>query len=78
MATIGYCIRCGAVGIPEMKREGSSRLELILFFLLIIPGLIYSIWRDYQPRVVICPFCKQFNCMIPAGHPLARKALRNQ
>jgi hypothetical protein len=40
-----FCTRCESVARPKRRAEGSSILELILWLLLIVPGVIYSLWR---------------------------------
>lgn len=39
------CTACGYVGEPTTATKGSFGVELVLWLCLIIPGLIYSIWR---------------------------------
>ncbi len=51
-----FCTYCGSVGSPEFRREGSDGLELLLWLLFLIPGIVYSIWRNSAVRWV-CPSC---------------------
>ena len=39
------CHVCGHEGKAKIVKEGSSLVELALFFFFIIPGIIYSMWR---------------------------------
>ena len=68
------CTNCGFVGRPRMTVQGSGCVELALWLLLIIPGVIYSVWRlpSKQPA---CPNCSAPNSMIPAHSPRAREIL---
>ena len=40
------CTKCGHVGKPKKKVKGSIFIEIILWLMLIVPGLIYSIWKE--------------------------------
>jgi len=51
------CPQCGFEGQSETFTKGSFGLELVLWFLFIFPGLIYSIWR-LSSRYKGCPSCK--------------------
>jgi hypothetical protein len=39
------CTRCGVVDRPQRVAQGTFGMEFLLWCLLIVPGLIYSIWR---------------------------------
>lgn len=52
------CTTCGCVGEPATPKRGSSGLELVLWLCLIVPGLVYSIWR-LSSRYEACPSCGQ-------------------
>ncbi len=67
-----YCPHCGTTGIPVKAIRGSFATELVLWLLLIIPGLIYTTWR-LTTKGDACPACGQAG-MIPADSPKARKA----
>jgi ribosomal protein L37E len=64
------CKNCGFKGYPIKKTEGSIAIELVLWLLCLIPGIIYSIWR-LTTRKEVCPMCGQPG-MIPANSPLAK------
>lgn len=51
-----HCSDCGHTGHPEETYKGSIRTQIILWFMLIIPGLFYSMWRQGTRRR-ICPHC---------------------
>jgi hypothetical protein len=65
------CTQCGYVGRPTRVTKGSIAIELVLWLFLIIPGLVYSIWR-LTSRFDACPACKQ-PTMIPTDTPVGRK-----
>ena len=68
------CTSCGYIGEPGRVTNGSIGIELILWLCLLVPGLIYSIWR-LSTRHDACPSCGNA-AIIPAGSPMARKFLR--
>lgn len=64
------CLKCGTVGTTKRFMKGSILIELFLWFLFIVPGLIYSIWRHssvYQG----CRKCGSSE-VIPLDSPRAR------
>lgn len=67
-----YCKSCGHVGQPHQHTKGSMLMEIFLWILLIVPGLIYSIWR-VSTRTKKCANCGGLE-LIPENSPLARKA----
>ncbi len=68
-----YCTSCGHIGKSKKKTPGSFFTELLLWMLLIVPGLIYSIWR-LTARKKVCVNCGH-PTVIPEGSPLAKKNL---
>lgn len=59
------CPNCGFEGIGKLNMKGSSDIELVLYFFLLFPGLIYSLWRGSSRRW-ICPQC-DFENVIKKG-----------
>jgi hypothetical protein len=52
------CTRCGtAFKQPKKFVAGSFALEVLLWLLFLLPGLLYSIWRQ-TTRAKVCPSCK--------------------
>jgi hypothetical protein len=50
-----YCPQCAFVGQGKTLLRGCLAVELLLWCLLIVPGLAYSIWRIACPnRVCAC------------------------
>ncbi len=59
------CPNCKYEGVGEFKTKGSFGVEVILWLLLIIPGIIYSVWRLSNKRW-ICPQCN-FDYIVKVG-----------
>ena len=72
MADKMYCPRCGTVAKEKSVTRGSFLIEVFLWLLLIVPGILYSLWR-LSTRQRVCPNCGAPN-MIPLDSPLARQA----
>jgi len=68
-----YCQVCGSVGKPKKFTPGSLLLEIVLWLLIIVPGVIYSFWR-LSSRRKVCSVCRSPN-IIPATSPNALRAL---
>lgn len=65
-----FCMACGTVGRGRKHTKGSFGMEVLLWLLLIVPGIIYSFWR-VSSRARVCGHCGAPN-MIPVGSPVAR------
>lgn len=51
------CTTCSAqTDAPQSITKGSFVIEVVLWLALIIPGLLYSLWRQSTRRTV-CPAC---------------------
>ena len=68
-----YCSNCGTVAEPQKHTPGTFLTEAILWLFLIIPGLIYSIWR-IMARKNVCPAC-QSPMLLPLDSPKVKEAL---
>ena len=73
MATRMYCPNCGTWGRPKTYTKGSFALEVLLWLCLLLPGILYSVWR-LASRYKGCPICKAPN-MLPEHSPKAQEAL---
>lgn len=71
-----YCTSCGTVGNPKKVTKGSFLVEVFLYLLMILPGIIYSLWR-LTSKYQACPQCKAPN-MIPLSSPIAQAALKQR
>lgn len=73
MAKKMICSSCGSVGKPVKDTKGSCLVELILWCLMILPGLIYTVWRLTTTKDV-CKQCKQ-PTLVPLNSPIGKKML---
>ena len=67
------CTICGYIGSPKKVIKGSILIEIVLWLFLLVPGLIYSIWR-LTTKCDVCPKCKNAS-MIPADSPTGQKLI---
>ena len=68
-----FCKDCGWEGKkPKRMTRGSFFIELFLWLMIIIPGIVYSLWRQ-TTKTDICPDCKSEN-LIPASSRMATQA----
>lgn len=70
-----YCTSCGNEGKTKIRTKGSLVIEVILWLLMIFPGLIYSVWR-HASRDRVCSSCGAAT-LIPPNSPAARKLKRS-
>ena len=70
------CTTCGYTGSAKKEVKGNILIEIILWLFFIIPGLIYSVWRLSNKRL-ICPKCKN-TTMIPQDTPQGKKLQSEQ
>jgi hypothetical protein len=69
-----YCLDCGFVGQPEQYKPGTFQMELGLWLLFLVPGVIYSVWR-LSARYQRCAKCGNKR-IVPTDSPVAQAALR--
>ncbi|HDH00661.1 MAG TPA: hypothetical protein ENG80_02490 [Nitrospirae bacterium] len=67
------CPSCGYRGIAKRMTKGYLAIEIILWMMFIVPGLIYSIWRETS-RYQGCPKCGAGN-LVPADSPRGIKLI---
>lgn len=66
------CTTCGAqTDEPRSKTKGSFVIEVVLWLAFVIPGLLYSLWRQ-STRQKVCPACGNAT-LILANTPDGRK-----
>ena len=65
------CSNCGTTGKPKTITRGSILIEIVLWCFLIIPGVVYSIWR-LTTRAKACRSCGAAN-MVPLDSPMGKK-----
>lgn len=70
------CTRCGHSGPPKVRTRGSFAIELVLWLLFIVPGLIYSLWR-LSSRQQVCESCGAADLVAPDS-PVGQRLLNGQ
>jgi ribosomal protein L32 len=65
------CTTCGHVGIPKTHTPGHFLIELALWLLLLVPGLLYSLWRLHARRQV-CESCGG-STLVPTTSPVGQQ-----
>ncbi len=64
-----HCMTCGSDAVPNRHNKGSALIEVLLWLLFIIPGVIYSIWRRTSVPAT-CPVCSSAS-IVPKDAPAA-------
>jgi len=74
----GFCVckNCGFIGKGKTVTPGMLLIELFLWICMLIPGLIYSIWR-LTNRIKVCPKCGQQG-LLPPSTPIGRQMFEAQ
>jgi len=67
-----YCVGCGFVGKPKLIIPGTLSMEIVLWLLLILPGIIYSLWRRLGSHQG-CAKCGKKH-IVPTDSPVAQAA----
>lgn len=75
MAKQLICTQCHSIGTPKTIARGSFWIEVVLWLLFLVPGLIYSIWRLTTKRKA-CQYCGA-SSLVPLSSPMGQK-LRQQ
>lgn len=70
-----FCTSCGSQTNPITIVKGSFGVEVLLWLLMILPGVLYSLWR-ITSKEKGCPQCRK-PTLIPIDSPIARAALAN-
>lgn len=65
------CTSCHATGEPRSLTRGSIVIELVLWLLCLVPGLIYSVWR-LSTRAKVCKTCSSPQ-LVPLNSPMGRQ-----
>lgn len=64
-----YCKSCGHSRPTATKTPGSLAIEIVLWLMLIVPGIIYSLWR-ISARKAACTACGSTD-LVPPDSPVA-------
>jgi hypothetical protein len=67
------CQDCDFVGQPALIKPGSVGREIVLWICLIVPGLVYSIWR-FSSRYEGCANCGSRR-IVPSDSDAAKATL---
>jgi hypothetical protein len=73
---VKYCIHCGFVGEPALNAPGMLAMEIGLWFLFVVPGVVYSIWRR-SARYQHCANCGHAG-LVTADSAVAMEAFRKR
>lgn len=65
------CKECGYHGKMKKHTKGSFIIEVFLWLMLLVPGIVYSLWR-VTSKIKICPKCKS-DKIIPLNSPAGKK-----
>ncbi len=76
MAKQYLCTECLTKAVPVKVTKGSFWIEIALWCCILVPGLIYSIWR-LTSKYKACPAC-QSSHIIPLDSPRARQILEGK
>ena len=71
MAKTLVCTRCKAVGLSKNHTKGSILIEIVLWCMFILPGLVYSLWR-LTTRHLVCRMCGSAE-LVPLASPRGRE-----
>lgn len=69
-----FCTTCGHQGPGRNHTRGSFAVEIVLWLLFIVPGLIYSLWR-LSTRRPVCALCGA-TTLVPPNSPVAQRERR--
>jgi len=71
MADSQICSACGTQGEPKTITKGSFVIELFLWLCVLLPGLLYSLWR-LTSRHKACRSCGNTQ-LVPLNSPVGRE-----
>lgn len=69
------CTTCGHHGPAKRHTRGSMLIEIVLWLMFLIPGLIYSLWR-LSTRRQVCGACGG-EALVPPDTPAGKKWLQD-
>ena len=61
------CSKCGEVGLALRVKNGNIIMEVLLWLLFLLPGIIYTTWRN-ATSYLACSSCGSRD-IIPARSP---------
>ena len=69
------CATCGHMGPTKSHTRGTIVIEIILWLMFLIPGLIYSVWR-LSTRRRVCAACGGAT-LVPPDTPTGKRLLQD-
>jgi len=69
------CTRCKTVARPKTRTGGSFALEILLWLMFLLPGLIYTLIRS-SSTARVCPACGSAE-LVPTTSPVGQQILRD-
>jgi hypothetical protein len=69
------CTTCGHLGPTRMHTRGTIVLEILLWLLFLVPGLIYSLWR-LSTRQRVCTACGG-SALVPPDTPAGKRLVQD-
>ena len=69
------CTTCGHHGAAKSHTRGSMLVEIVLWLLFLLPGLIYSLWR-VSTRRRVCAACGG-TALVPPDTPAGKRMLQD-
>ena len=74
MTRLMICKDCGSIDGTKSHTKGSMAIELVAYCCLIVPGLIYSLWR-LSTRREVCRSCEGTQ-LVKATSPVGGELMR--
>lgn len=65
------CTTCGTEDAVMRRRRGNGYVESVLWLALLVPGLLYTAWRNMED-IRLCRTCGK-ESMIPLATPVGRR-----
>ena len=65
------CTRCGSIGKPKTVTSGSFLIEIVLWCFMILPGILYTLWR-LTTRRKACRSCGASD-LVSVDSPIGRR-----
>lgn len=75
MSKVMVCVLCHTAGKPKTEVRGSTITELLLWFMFIVPGVIYSLWRA-GAAYKACRACGSSN-LVPLDSPAGKSIIKD-
>lgn len=70
------CTQCLSKVEPKKGVRGYFVIEILLYLVMILPGLLYTLWRITGGKEKTCPKCGS-HVFVPIDSPAAQMMLKN-